>query len=113
MKRNKIVIGIGITIAVLAMSLGAIAANHVALLPASATLSVSGPNHVVTLDAFCNMTPCNITWIVVLSESNVGSITHTTGPQTNFIVGTTPGTAEIIASDGQGHTAHATITVQQ
>jgi hypothetical protein len=110
MKRN-IVLGIGIVI--LALTSGAFAANHVALLPANATLSVSGPNQTVTLDAFCNMTPCNITWIMVLSDSTVGSIDNTSGPQTTFTVGTTPGTAEIIASDGNGHTAHTTVTVQQ
>ena len=112
MTQNKIVRYAGIAIAFLALTVGAYAANHVALLPGTATLNVAGPTTTVTFDAFCNMNPCNITWIMVTSNTNVGSISTTSGAQTTFTVGTTPGTAYIIASDGNGHTGQAIVTVQ-
>lgn len=112
MNRKRVLLGIGVASAVLALSLSAFATFHVALLPASATLNIAGPTTQKTFDAFCNSTPCNITWVLVLSNSNVGSIDNTSGPQTTFTVGTTPGTAYIIASDGNGHMAQAKVEVQ-
>ncbi len=112
MNRKRVLLGIGVATAVLALSLTAFATLHIALLPATATLNIAGPTTQKTFDAFCNFTPCNITWILVLSNSNVGSIDNTTGPQTTFTVGTTPGTAYIIASDGNGHIAQAKVDVQ-
>ena len=79
MNRKKVVLGIGVAAAVLALSLSAFAALHVALLPGSATLNVAGPTTQKTFDAFCNFTPCNITWVLVLSNSDVGSIDNTSG----------------------------------
>ena len=112
MKRNKIVLGIGIAVAVLALTVAAFAVNHVALLPSTATLNIAGPTTSMTFDAFCNFSPCNITWILIQCNSDVGTIDNTSGPQTTFTVGGTPGSAHIIASDGHGHTAQATIAVQ-
>jgi len=114
MKRNKIVLGIGVTVAILALSLAAFAAIHVALVPGSATLNhdpTIGPV-TMTFDAFCSSTPCNISWVVILSNANVGSIDNTTGPQTTFSVGTAAGTAYLFASDGNGHMAQAKVDVQ-
>jgi hypothetical protein len=113
MNLKKIALGLGISAAVLALCISAFATTHIALLPGSATLSMAGPTTSVDLDAFCNFTPCNIQWIVILSNANVGSITNTTGPTTTFNVGTEVGTAHVIATDGAGHTAQATVTVQQ
>jgi hypothetical protein len=112
MNRKKVLLGLGVTAAVLALSLTAFATLHIALLPATATLNMAGPTTQMTFDAFCNFTPCNITWVVVLSNSNVGSIDNTSGPQTTFTVGTSAGTAYIIASDGNGHIAQAKVDVQ-
>jgi len=114
MKRNKIVLGIGITAAVLALSVAAFAAIHVALVPNNATLN-HDPNNgptTMTFDAFCNATPCNISWVVILSNANVGSIDRQSGPQTTFNAGSSPGTAYIFASDGNGHMAQAKVDVQ-
>lgn len=111
MKRNKIVLGIGVTAAVLALSLTAFAALHVSVAPASAVISLAAPAP-VTFDGFCSFTPCNITWILVLSNANVGSIDNTSGPQTTFTAGSSMGMAHLIASDGNGHMALATISVQ-
>jgi hypothetical protein len=115
MKRNKIVLGVGVIAAVLALSMSGFAqALHVAVEPSTATVIVGqGPQSAVNLDAFCSFTPCNITWTVILSDSNVGSINNTTGPTSTFVAGTTPGKAHIIVSDGNGHMAEATVTVQQ
>ena len=112
MNRKKLLLAVGVAVAVLALTIAAFAANRVALLPASGTLSLAGPNTTLTFDAFCNFTPCNITWVVVLSNPNVGSIDMTTGPQTTFTVGTSSGTAYIFASDGNGHMGQAKIDVQ-
>ena len=112
MNRKRIVLGIGVIAAVLALCLSAFAALHVALVPTTATLDIAGPTTAKTFDAFCNFTPCNITWVVVLSNANVGSIDNTSGPQTTFTVGTAPGTAYIFASDGNGHMAQAKVDVQ-
>jgi hypothetical protein len=87
--------------------------RKVAIFPASATVNVGGPVSTIELEAFCNQTPCNIQWILVLSGSDVGSISNTTGPTTTFTAGTGTGTAIVIASDGLGNMAHSTITVLQ
>lgn len=110
--QRKLVLGIGVAVAILALSLTAFATLHVALLPTSATLDIAGPTTSKTFDAFCSFTPCNITWVIVLSNANVGSIDNTSGPQTTFTVGTVPGTAYIFASDGNGHMAQAKVDVQ-
>jgi hypothetical protein len=112
MNPKKLLVAAGVLVAVLGLTVAAFAANRVALLPASGNLNVGGPTTSIDFDAFCNFSPCNITWTVVLSNSNVGSIDRTSGPQTTFTVGTSPGTAFIFASDGNGHIAQAKIDVQ-
>ena len=112
MNRKKITLGIGVIAAVLALSLTAFAALHVAVLPATAIISLGSQTLTVDLDAFCSATPCNITWSAVLSNANVGSINNTSGPVTTFTAGTTPGYAVIFASDGNGNMAHAKVDVQ-
>ena len=112
MNRKKLVLGIGVAVAVLTLTVAAFAASRIALLPASGTLNITGQNTQMDFDAFCNFSPCNISWVVVLSNPNVGSIDRTTGPQTTFTVGTAPGTAYIFASDGNGHIGQAKIDVQ-
>jgi hypothetical protein len=113
MNRNKrLLVAIGVTATVLSLTLAAFAANRVALLPANGNLNVGGPTTSIDFDAFCNFSPCNITWTVVLSNANVGSIDRTSGPQTTFTVGSSPGTAFVFASDGNGHIAQAKVDVQ-
>ncbi len=112
MNRKKSVLALGVFAAVLALSLTAFAAIHVALVPTTATLNIAGPTISKTFDAFCSGTPCNITWTLVLSNANVGTIDNTSGPSTTFTVGTVPGTAYIFASDGNGHMAQAKVDVQ-
>ena len=87
--------------------------RKVAVFPATATVNINGPTSNIELEAFCNQTPCNIQWILVLSGSTVGSISNTTGPTTTFTAGTGTGTAIVIASDGLGNMAHSTVTVVQ
>jgi hypothetical protein len=110
MNRKRTALGIGVIAAVLALSLTAFAALHVSVLPATAVVSLATPAS-VTFDGFCNYT-CNVTWVLVLSNANVGSIDNTSGPQTTFTPGTSTGMAHLIASDGQGQMALATISVQ-
>ncbi|HZU42784.1 MAG TPA: hypothetical protein VE994_08940 [Terriglobales bacterium] len=87
--------------------------RKVAVFPTSATVNVNGPTTSVDLEAFCNQTPCNIQWAIVLSGANVGSINNQTGPTTTFSAGTATGTALVIANDGMGNMAHASVTVLQ
>jgi hypothetical protein len=112
MKRNQIVLGIGVMAAVLALSVTGFAQNKVFLSPnETQTISLSnGPNQVVPVGALCSGS-CNITWMLITSNSAVGSIDNKSGPQTNFLVGTLAGTAHIIASDGQGNMAVLKIVV--
>jgi hypothetical protein len=112
MNRKRLLLGIGVAATVVALAISALAANRVALLPASGSLTITGNTTQMNFDAFCNFSPCNITWILVLSNSNVGSIDRTSGPQTTFTIGTSPGTAYIFASDGNGHMAQAKVDVQ-
>jgi hypothetical protein len=111
MNRKKITLGIGVIAAVLALSMSAFALFHIAVSPASGIISLSGQN-TVDFDAFCSGTPCNISWVVVLSNTNVGTISNTTGPTTTFTGGTSTGTAYIFASDGNGHMGQAKVDVQ-
>jgi|BarGraIncu00222A_1022003.scaffolds.fasta_scaffold232096_1 hypothetical protein len=111
MNRKKLVLGIGVIAAVLALSMSAFALFRIAVTPANAIVSIAGQN-TVDFDGFCNSTPCNITWTAVLSNANVGSISTTSGPTTTFTAGTSTGTAYIFASDGNGHMAQAKVDVQ-
>jgi hypothetical protein len=112
MNRKRLLLGIGVAATVVALAITALAASRVALLPVSGNLSIAGQNTQMNFDAFCNFSPCNINWILVLSNPNVGTIDRSTGPQTTFTVGSAPGTAYIFASDGNGHMAQAKVDVQ-
>jgi len=111
MKLNRLALGISLLVLILVPAAFAVG-GKVAVDPPTATVYINGPTYSVELEGFCNTTPCNLTWILVLSSSNVGSLDTTTGPVVHFAVGTTPGTAMIIVRDGQGNSAHAAITVQ-
>ena len=87
--------------------------RKIALLPTEATVHIGGPDVRVDFEAFCNQTPCNIQWYIVLSNSEVGKITNTSGPTTTFLSGSVPGTAIVFVSDGMGNLANAKITVMQ
>ncbi len=87
--------------------------RKVAVFPTSATVNVNGPTTSVDLEAFCNQTPCNIQWTLVLSGASVGSINNLSGPTTTFTAGTATGTALVIANDGMGDMAFSSITVLQ
>lgn len=112
MNRKKLLLGIGVAVTVVTLAISALAASRVALLPSAGNLTVGGQTTSMNFDAFCNFTPCNINWILVLSNPNVGSIDRSTGPQTTFSIGSSPGTAYIFASDGNGHMAQAKVDVQ-
>jgi len=112
MNRKKLTLSIGVIAAVLALSLTAFAALHVAVMPANAIVS-HGTTQSVTLDAFCSFTPCDIQWTAILSDNNVGSIDNTSGPKTTFTAGTTPGSAVIFATEvNSGVKSQSTVTVQ-
>ncbi len=112
MKLNKVVLAIAIVGLVLAAST-AFAGTKVAIDPKTATANVNGPVYSVDFEAFCNASPCNLTWQMIGSNSDVGSINNTSGPVTTFTAGTSPGHAIIIVKDDQGHMDSATVTVQQ
>ena len=110
MRLNKVIVTLS---AILALTLGSFAADRkVAVMPHQAMVNVTGPTTSVDLEAFCNQSPCNITWYLVLSRSDVGSISTTTGGVTTFTAGAGAGTAFVHAMDGFGNTATVTITVQ-
>lgn len=110
MNRKKIVLGFAVTAAVLALCLSAFATLHVAVIPANAVTSVASAAP-VTFDGFCSYT-CTITWTLIVSNSNVGSINNTSGPVTTFTPGSASGEAVLFASDGNGNMAQARIVVQ-
>lgn len=118
MKDMKIVLAIAI--ATLLLTSGAFAGTKVALMPLGASVSISGTGHPTSmqLEAFCNGSPCNITWQQVVSNSNVGTLDRcstcvdtSTGPISHFTAGTLPGWVVIVIDDGQGHVATTTVTV--
>jgi hypothetical protein len=110
MNRKKIVLGVGVTVAVLALCLTAFASLHIAVSPSTAVTSVTSQTP-VTFDGFCNYT-CTLTWSLIESNSSVGSINNTTGPQTTFTPGTLSGEVILVADDGNGNRATAKIVVQ-
>jgi hypothetical protein len=112
MKLRWLTLAIAISVLLLTAT-GFSTGRKVALFPTTASVNVNGPVSTVELQAFCNQTPCNIQWIIVLSASDVGTINNQTGPTTTFTAGTGAGTAIVIASDGMGNMAHATVTVVQ
>jgi hypothetical protein len=110
MNRKRIVLGIGVIAAVLALCLTAFATLHIAVSPGSAVTSVASGTP-VTFDGFCNYT-CTINWSLIESNSSVGSISPTTGPQTTFTPGSLTGEVILVADDGNGNRATAKIVVQ-
>lgn len=119
MTRKKL--AIAIAIALVALATVAFAGTKVALMPLSPTVSISGTGHPqsMELEAFCNTTPCNISWQQLLSNSNVGTLDKcltcadtTTGPISRFTAGTATGWAVIVISDdNQAHVATTVINI--
>lgn len=110
MTSKKVLLTLGLLLLVLT-PLSMMAGTKLAMLPGTGTVYVNGPVTSLTFDAFCNATPCNLTWMVVLSSDGVGSINNTSGPATTFTAGSVAGTAILIVHDDQGHMAFATINV--
>jgi hypothetical protein len=110
MHSKKLILALGLILLTLT-PLSLMAGTKLAMFPTSATVYVNGPVYSVTFDAFCNATPCNLTWTVILSSDGVGSINNTSGPATTFTAGSIPGTALLIVRDDQGHMGFATINV--
>ncbi len=100
-----------IVITALALCLLSVAADrYVAVMANTTTISIAA-HQTATLSALCSQTPCNIHWVAILSNSAVGSLSATTGPQTVFSPGTKAGTAWIFASDGLGYVGGKEITI--
>jgi hypothetical protein len=110
MQNKKVFLALAVLLLV-AIPLSLSAGTMLALFPNNGTVYNGGPVTTIKLNAFCNSTPCNLTWMVVLSSDGVGSIDNTTGPNTTFTAGTLPGTAIVIVHDDQGHMAFSTINV--
>jgi hypothetical protein len=98
-------------LAVLALAATSYAAHQLAMSPQHVTVPVDGPPKAITFSAFCNQTPCNLKWTALLSDDRVGNIDTASGPQTHFVVGTVPGRAVVVVSDGQGHMDFAIVEV--
>jgi len=111
MKAKKLMLVIA-AVAVLAFTSNAFAAGKVALSPQDATLATSGPNSVLTLDAFCSTAECNLKWFVIATSPNVGQIDATTGPVNHFHA-QGPGTAIVIVQDEAGNMNFTRINVVQ
>jgi len=111
MKAKKLMLVIA-AVAVLAFTSNAFAGGKIALSPQDATLATSGPNNVLTLDAFCSTAACNLKWFVIASNPNVGQIDATTGPVNHFHA-QGPGTAIVIVQDEAGNMSFTKVTVVQ
>jgi hypothetical protein len=108
---------LAIAFSALVLTSSAFAGTKIALMPLAPTVSITGNQHPSTmeLEAFCNGTPCNITWQQVQSNSNVGTLDKcttcadtTTGPISHFTAGTATGAVIVTVDDGQGH-MHTTV----
>jgi hypothetical protein len=110
MNNKRLILATSLLLLILA-PLALFAGTKLAMLPHAATVYVNGPVTSVTLDAFCNATPCNLTWMVILSADGVGSIDNTSGPTSTFTAGSLPGTAIVIVHDDQGHMAFCTVNI--
>ena len=95
MNREKILLGVGVTVAVLALCLTAFASLHVACEPKHCGNHCIGKHgnfrRLLQLHVYPH-------WSLIESNSSVGTINNTTGPQTTFTVGTSPSTAYVFAS---------------
>jgi hypothetical protein len=112
MRMRKLILAISLLfVAITPVSL--MAGSKLAMMPGAGTVYVNGPVTSLTLDAFCNSTPCNLSWVVILSSDGVGNIDNSSGPKTTFTAGSLPGTAIVIVRDDQGHMAFASINVLQ
>lgn len=86
-----------LAIAILVLALVGIAtANELTVTPTAASIA---PGSQITLSAYCNQTPCQIEWTQLWSNSIVGTINNTAGPQTTFQAGSVPGTAIVKATN--------------
>ena len=113
MKSKKVILALGLLL-LIAIHMSLSAGTKLALMPGSGTVyTIGGPVTSLKFDAFCNATPCNLTWIAILSTDGVGSIDNATGPTTTFTSGNVPGTALVIVRDDQGHMGFATVNVVQ
>jgi hypothetical protein len=113
MKSKKTILALGLLLLCLT-PLSLMAGSKLALMPSSGTVyTTGGPVTSLKFDAFCNATPCNLTWIAILSTDGVGTIDNATGPTTTFTSGGIPGTALVIVRDDQGHMGFATVNVVQ
>jgi hypothetical protein len=84
---------------------------NVVVLPAKSIIHLSHPRE-VTLSGFCNSSPCNFQWFVVLSNSGVGGLVGNAGPQVVFVPGTVEGRAYVFAKEiFSGTTVQAIVDV--
>lgn len=110
MLSKKLILALGLLL-LIAIPMSLSAGTMLALFPSNGTVYNAGPVSTIKFNAFCNATPCNLSWMVVLSSGGVGSIDNTSGPNTTFTAGGTTGTAIVIVHDDQGHMAFATVNV--
>lgn len=112
MHSKKLVLALGLLLLILT-PMALMAGTKLAMMPGNGTVYVNGPVSSLTFDAFCNSTPCNLSWVVIGSSDGVGTIDSQSGPKTTFTAGSIPGTAILIVRDDQGHMAFAVINVLQ
>ncbi len=100
-----------IAISVLALCVLGFAADRYVVVVANPTTVSMTMHQTSTLSALCSQSPCNIHWAAILSNSDVGTISNTSGPQTVFTPGSKAGSAWIFATDGLGYVGGKEITV--
>ena len=98
-------------VVVLAFTSTTFAAGNIAISPTEATLSTSGTNSSVALEAFCSSAVCSLKWYVLPSGPNVGTLQSASGFKNRFQASGQPGTAIVVVQDEEGHMAFAKITV--
>jgi hypothetical protein len=97
--------------AILALTASSFAADKLALSPEQVTLSSTGAGSSVTLDAFCNHTPCSLRWFLITSNDKVGHLSNSSGPINQFEADGAQGSAIVIVQDETGVRAFSKITV--
>jgi hypothetical protein len=109
--RSSISLAVMLLVAILAF---ATSPAQVFVTPSQATVFANGQSpSSVTLDALCNQTPCNFTWVQILSNSNVGGLDTTSGPVVHFVAGTVPGEAYIFVTETHSQTMKlAVVTIK-
>ena len=98
-------------VVVLAFASTTFAAGNIAISPSEVTLSTSGTNSSVTLEAFCSNAGCNLKWYLLAGTPNIGSLQSPSGFKNRFQASGTPGTAIVVVQDEAGNMAFAKITV--